>query len=96
MSEPNGTNSGNPVEKISIKEKAKRKGHEFAAKHPKATKVAKRIAEGVTLLGTGFAGYIIGKKSVKPTFIEVHPIEPETEPAQTEEETPTEEVEAEE
>ena len=92
----NGNNEVNqvPAEKISLTEKAKRKGHEYAAKHPKGAKRVKRVVEGALMLGSAALGFVLGKKSVKPVHIEVHPIEPETtEPVAQTEETPAEEVE---
>ena len=90
MSENNGTNNVGGEQKKE-KKTLKQRGHEFAAKHPKGVKYARRIGAGIGLVVTAAGSFFAGRKSVKPTYITVTPIEPE-EPAQQAEE-PTEPAE---
>lgn len=90
----NGTNIGNNEGTQQEKKTLKQRGHEFAAKHPKAMKTARRIGTGIGFVATAVGGFIAGKRSVKPTYVTVTSIEPAAEePAQTEE-APAETVEA--
>ena len=95
MSENNNGANTNTYGGAEIQEKKtlKQRGHEFAAKHPKAVKRARRIGTAIGFVCTAVGGFLAGKKSVKPTYIEVRPIEPEEEPAQTADEPADETVE---
>lgn len=89
----NGANTNVGATETQEKKTLKQRGHEFAAKHPKAIKRARRIGTAIGFVCTAVGGFLAGKKSVKPTYITVQPIEPEEEPAHEEEpaEEPVEE-----
>ena len=65
------------------KQTLKQKGETWCIKHPKATRVAKGIWEGIKIGGAVIAGIVIGRKTAKPAYISVTPIEAEK-PAQEE------------
>lgn len=82
MSENNGTNNvGEKKEKKTLEQRR----HEFEAKHPKGAKRAKRIGAAIGMAVTAAVSFFAGRKSVKPVYVTVTPIEPVEEPAQTEE-----------
>lgn len=45
-------------EKKSIKDRI----HDFGEKHPKGCKIAKKVATGVAVVGSGIIGYCLGKE----------------------------------
>ena len=83
----NGGNGNQEPEKVGILTRVKTGWHNFAAKHPKLSKIPKWTLRVATVGGA----YYLGRKSVKNTVVTVTPIEPEALP---EGETPAEEEKA--
>ena len=97
MSEATGTvlantTNGQPTtppgeQKPGLKDRLTAKWHGFEAKHPKLVRTAKWIGRGAA--GAGL--FFLGRKTAKPVYVTVTPIQPEAEPEETPEEVPSEE-----